>query len=96
MQLVNKSVDKVRRKQQKLLDGQGYKIFKGNRFLLLSNYEDLSKDKQERLNKMLFANEPLLIMHVMKEHLRLLWSKKTRKKGQKFLGVWIMEAFFKI
>ena len=31
-------------------------------------------------------------MHTMKEQLRLVWSKPTRKKARKFLGTWIMDA----
>jgi len=92
MQLVNKTVDKVRRKQQECLDKEGTKTLKGNRFLFLSNYDNLNDDKKERLTLALDANEPIFIMHTMKEQLRLLWIKPNRKKAQKFLGVWIMDA----
>ena len=92
MQLVNKTVDKVRRKLQSELDDVGKKNMKGSRFLLLFNYDNLDDKKQDRLNQLLQANEPLLIIHAMKEQLRLLWEKPNRKKAQKFLGVWIMDA----
>ena len=49
MQLVNKSVDKVRRKQQASLDQDGTKTLKGNRFLFLSNYDNLDASKKKRL-----------------------------------------------
>ena len=93
MQLVNKSVDKVRKAQQKLTGSLGYKTLKGNRFLLLSNYENLSEEKKLRLDTMLKVNEPLLIIHLMKEQLRILWLKKTRKEAMQFLSSWILEAF---
>ncbi|MGK0184099.1 MAG: transposase, partial [Halioglobus sp.] len=45
-----------------------------------------------RLTELLEVNEALLIMHTMKEQLRLLWIKGNRKNGQKFLGAWICDA----
>jgi len=92
MQLVNKSVDKVRRKQQASLDQDGTKTLKGNRFLFLSNYDNLDASKKKRLEIALESNEPLLIIHTMKEQLRLLWMKLSKKKAQKFLGTWVMDA----
>jgi len=77
MQLVNKSVDKVRRKQQACLEAEGKKTLKGNRFLFLSNYDNLDDSKKDRLNLALEANEPLFIVCIMKKQLRLLWTKPT-------------------
>ncbi|HIL26212.1 MAG TPA: transposase [Nitrospinaceae bacterium] len=91
-QLVNRAVDEVRRQHQNSLDKEGKKIIKGSRFLLLHNYENLDEDKQTRLNQILEINEPLFIMHGMKEQLRILWEKTNRKNGQRFLGTWIMDA----
>jgi transposase len=92
MQLVNKSVDKIRRKQQASLDKDGKSIIKGSRFLFLSNYENLDEDKQLRLDQLLEVNEPLLVMHTMKEQLRNLWDKSNRKEAKRFLGTWVLDA----
>ncbi len=92
MQLVTKAIDKVRRKQQASLDKEDKKTLKGSRFLFLSNYDNLDEEKKTRLQLVLEANEPLLIIHSMKEQLRLLWIKSTRKAARKFLAVWIMDA----
>lgn len=92
MQLVSKSIEKVRRKQQNLLDKAGLKTLKGNRFLFLSNYESLDEDKRKRLDIALNANEPLHIIHTMKEQLRLLWSKRSWKSARRFLSTWIIDA----
>jgi len=92
MQIVNKAVDKVRKYQQKALDNQGIKTLKGGRFLPLCNYESLSPVKQERLKSILNANEPLFIMHSMKEQLRLLWHQPNEEKARAFLVDWIIEA----
>ncbi len=92
MQIVNKTLDKIRRKQQVEMTKAGYEVVKGNRFLLLSNYDELEEDKKKRVDSTLEANEPLLIMHTMKENLRFLWSKENDKKGRKFLVTWAIDA----
>ena len=92
MQLVSKTIDKVRRKQQKQMDEEKCKTLKGNRFLLLANYENLTPDETERLDIALGVNAPLFIIHTMKEQLRLLWSKPNKKSGRRFLATWIMDA----
>jgi len=92
MQIVNKSVDNVRKNQQNVLDKEGIKTLKGGRFLPLWNYEKLDPLKQERLQSMLEANEPLFIMHSMKEQLRLLWTLSNKDEARAYLVDWILEA----
>jgi len=92
MKLVNATVDKVRRKQQIHLDDARNKAMKGCRFLFLSNYENLDDEKQSRLDQALKANEPLFVMHTMKEQLRLLWTKSSKKQARKFLRTWAIDA----
>jgi len=92
MQIVNKAVDRVRKNQQKALDKEGIKTLKGGRFLPLWNFENLNPLKQERLKSMLEANEPLFIIHSMKEQLRLLWNQPNEEKARRFLSDWILEA----
>ena len=41
---------------------------------------------------MLEANEPLFIIHSMKEQLRLLWNQPNEEKARVFLSDWILEA----
>ena len=81
MQIVNKAVESVRKNQQKALDKEGIKTLKGGRFLPLWNFENLNPLKQERLKYMLEANEPLFIIHSMKEQLRLLWNQPNEEKA---------------
>ena len=70
----------------------GQKTPKGCRFLLLRNREDLPAKKKARLrgrsrfgaakarlDRLLQINEPLLIMHTMKEQLRIFWQHLTRR-----------------
>lgn len=67
-------------------------MIKGSRFLFLSNYENLDEEKQVRLGQLLQVNEPLLIMHTMKEQLRALWNKSSRREAKIFLGTWALDA----
>ena len=58
----------------------------------MKNYENLDDKQKKRLDTALEANEPLMIMHTMKEQLRLLWGKPDRNNAQKFLITWIFDA----
>ncbi len=68
--MVNRSIDNLRREQQQTLNKEKKKTLKGSRFLLLSNYSSLNQKKQGRLNELLQVNQPLFVMHTMKEQLR--------------------------
>ena len=90
--LMNNAIEDVRREQQAQIDQEGEKLIKGSRFLLLKNYENLSGEKQDRLNDLLRANEPLFIAHTMKEQLRQFWEKDTYFEAALFLDAWCTDA----
>jgi transposase len=90
--LVNKAIDEFRRQHQTDLDKAGLKALKGSRFLLLKNYDDLSEEKRERLDRLLEINQPLFVMHTMKEQLRHLWNLRKYHRAREYLGVWCLEA----
>jgi len=92
MALMNQGLESLRRDQQKELDSIGKKTLKGNRFLLLRNYDSLKPDHKERLDALMKANQPLFVMHSMKEQLRLLWEKANYKQGMTFLEIWCKDA----
>jgi transposase len=56
MALINHAIEELRREEQRELDRLGQQTLKGNRFLLLSNYEDLKPDRKARLDALLQAN----------------------------------------
>ena len=91
--LLNTVIDEIRRDQQAKCNSVGLRAIKGMRFLLLSNYEKLNPKKQESLDCLLEINKPIATAHVMKEQIRLFWTKKTSKEGAHFLGWWIIDAF---
>jgi transposase len=90
--LMNQAIDEVRRDQQKELDAIGQKTLKGNRFLLLRNYDSLEPDRKARVNALLKANEPLFTVHSMKEQLRLFWEKENLEGARSFLDIWLKDA----
>lgn len=92
MALLSKAIDQIRREQQNRCNEAGLKALKGQRFLLLKNFEKLDTTQKSSLETLLEANQPLAIAHTMKEQLRLFWEKFSSKEGAKFLGWWIINA----
>lgn len=93
MALMNKQLDDLRRQLHRSLDDEGKRFLKGNRFLLLKNYDTVLDDDRTQLNTLLKANAPLYEMHTMKEQLRLFWQQNTKKEAAFFLTQWLLDAF---
>ena len=92
MALMNQALDEFRRAHQRDLDDVGKKTLKGSRFLLLRNYDSLDEDRRARLRELLQVNQPLYIMHSMKEQLRLFWEKQDEESARQFLELWCRDA----
>lgn len=92
MALINQAIEDLRRDQQREPDRLGQQTLKGNRFLLLRNYEDLKPDRKARLDALLQANQPLFTIHSMKEQLRLFWEKENLTAARTFLETWCADA----
>ena len=97
VQLVNRTIDEVRRQEQKRVEEeQQQKLIKGSRYLLLHGKERLQEKqgKASRLAALLEVNETLNKAYMLKEDLRLVWRQKDKKEALNFLNRWIMEAIF--
>lgn len=92
MAIVNKMVDTVRKQEYWKLPKKSRHFMKGQRFLLLKNYSDLSEDNATQVNALLKANLPIFQAHAMKEQLRLFWDLPSAVEGGKFLLHWIKGA----
>lgn len=90
--LMNKTLDEIRKEQQENLNQREEKVLKGNRFLLLKNYENLEPEFKERLEAILKINEPLFKAHALKEQFRLFWRQDSVQKAWIFLDQWISDA----
>lgn len=93
MAMMNKAIDELRRTYHAQLDTSDQKILKGSRFLFLRNYESLNLHQQNRLDTLMDINEPLFLVHSMKEQLRLFWELKSRESSERFLSKWCDDAF---
>ena len=92
MALCSKAIDEIRREQQNRCNVVGLRTLKGQRFLLLKNFEKLGTTEKSSLEALLEINKPLAIAHTMKEQLRLFWVKSNSQEGARCLGWWIIEA----
>lgn len=90
--LFNHELDRLRRGLQQELDALGEKTLKGSRYLLLSNYQNLSSDKQTRLKRLLQANTPLTTMYLMKEQFQEFWRLERPEDAAQFLDKWCEDA----
>ena len=88
MKIMNTTLDDIRKDQQKICGN----TLKGDRFLLLKNYDDLDVNGMERLNTLLAVNEPLFVAHTMKEQLRTFWEQEDRESGEEFLEKWCLDG----
>ena len=90
--MLNDSIDKIRREEYARCNDSGLRVLKGQRFLLLRNFQDLDGGQQNSLKTLLEVNRPLAIAHSMKEQFRAFWNCDSRIEGARFLCRWIIEA----
>ncbi len=69
-------------------------VFKGTRWLLLKNSENLDEKKSEKqkLEEALALNQPLATAYYMKEDLRRFWQQPGKQFATNFLDGWIRRA----
>lgn len=90
--LLNNTIDKIRRAEYTRCNGEGLKVLKGQRFLLLRNFGDLDGKQRTSLQKLLDINRSLAIAHSMKEQFRCFWDCGSRIEGVRFLCRWVIEV----
>ena len=87
-------IDEVRRAEQrnKDKDNPEYDIYKGNRWLLLYNPENLDKKQKAELNKLLEINENISIAYILRDELKSLFEIQDPLKMNKALEEFIKKA----
>lgn len=90
--LLNDMVDRVRRTEYVKCEGDGLKVLKGHRFLLLKNFGDLNGEQKSSLRTLLEINQSLAAAHSMKEQFRCFWNCASRIEGVRFFCRWFVEA----
>lgn len=86
------AVDNVRKAEWKKHQAAGINVGKGDRFLLLRNFQDLPSEDKTALQKLLEINQTLAIAHAMKEQFRMFWDLRTYEEGASFLVNWLTSA----
>ncbi|MBK6580273.1 MAG: ISL3 family transposase [Sandaracinaceae bacterium] len=91
---MNAVISEVRRGEQNRLEGEGKRVLKGSRYLLLYGKETLADDpdKRTRLDALLAANEVLHKVWLLKEDLRTFWQQENKETAAAFVQAWILSA----
>ena len=85
----NRVIDKVRNSEYRKASKQDKAIYKGSKYLLLKNRENL-KDQNQRqhLKQLLAVNETINTVMILKESLKRIWTYRYRRWAQKALDYW--------
>lgn len=89
-------VDRVRIDEAAKASEMGKKLFRGSKYLLLKNSENLSEEKDEaaRLKELLDLNRKLTTVYVLKDDLKQLWSYKREYWARRFFEQWYKRAIY--
>jgi transposase len=85
---VNQAVDEVRRSETRKATKEDRKVIKGQRFLILSNEENLDGDGKDKLKRLLDANKSIGIAYILKEQFRALFSYRRQGWAKRALSTW--------
>jgi len=88
MRHLSDALDEVRKKEYGRLTGAGRKYIKGQKFILLSNRENLNSDGKASLKKLLEANKRLNTAYLLRESFGQLWSYQTEGWARRFFNNW--------
>jgi transposase len=82
------ALDQVRRAEYRRLSGKDRSFIKGQRYTLLSRWENLSSDGRRSLKKLLAANKRLNTAYVLKEQFGQLWDYQREGWARAFFERW--------
>ena len=88
MRHLNEALDKVRKAEYARLSGKERRYIKGQKYVLLSNHENLSLDGRKSLKTLLAANKRLHTAYLLKESFGQLWSYQREGWARRFFDNW--------
>lgn len=88
MKHLGEALDQIRKQEYARLAGKDRKYIKGQKYILLSNRENLTIDGQVSLKKLLSANKRLNTAYLLKESFGQLWNYQTEGWARKFFDNW--------
>ncbi len=88
MKHLGEALDQVRKQEYARLAGSDRKYIKGQKYILLSNKENLTLDGKASLKTLLTANKRLNTAYLLKESFGQLWSYQTEGWARRFFDNW--------
>lgn len=85
---LNEALDRVRQQEFFRIRSKELKFMKGQKFILLSREENLTKDKKDKLKLLLQANKRLNTAYILKESFDQLWTYNSEIWARKFFDNW--------
>jgi len=85
---LGEALDKVRKQEYARVTGSKRKFIKGQKYVLLSNRENLSSDGKKSLRLLLAANHRLNTAYLLKESFSQLWDYDSEAWARKFFDNW--------
>jgi len=87
-------VDKTRVEENKKAEEKHKAVYKGTRYILLSNHENLKDWQQERLSELLALNRRLFAVYLLKDDLKRLWQYRSPYHAERFFRGWYRRAIY--
>jgi transposase len=88
MKHLNNAIDEIRKDEYRRASESDRKYIKGQKYVLLSHRENLTKDAKTGLTELLAVNKRLNTAYVLKESFSQLWSYKSPLWARKFFDNW--------
>jgi transposase len=82
------AIDEVRKSEYARLSGSGRQFIKGQKYTLLSRWENLSEQGREALELLFNANQRLYRAYLLKEQFGELWSCRSAEDARQFFFRW--------
>ena len=85
----NRVIDKVRNSEFNKASEEDKAIYKGTKYLLLKNRENLkSPEQRQHLKDLLALNKTISTVMILKEKLKHIWTYRSRAWAEKALNQW--------
>ena len=88
MRHLGDALDTIRKEEYARLKGKDRSFIKGQKYTLLSNWENLTLDGKKALKKLLEANKRINIAYILRESFGQLWDYKSEGWSRRFFENW--------
>jgi transposase len=85
---LGEALDKVRKQEYARLTGDQRKFIKGQKYVLLSHRENLTREGKQSLKLLLAANKRLNTAYILRESFDQLWAYRSEVWARKFFDNW--------